>query len=100
MDPLERRVAKQPRGTNRVGDDQRNPFSETTIKHVLVQGAGESSTTFLNRTRMVIFCTPALRTTAATSVDADHVDVLTTTLNNFTQRAKTTTEISPNLDKT
>src|SRR5678815_3775526 len=85
--------------TDRIRNDQRSLFSETTIEHVLVQSAGESSATCCNGVAVVIDSVPAFRTTAATSVDSNQLNVLAAPLNHFTQRAETSAQVRPHLDK-
>src|ERR1044072_9101298 len=99
MDPIERCVTKRPRRTDRIRNDQRDLFSETTIDHVLVQSAGESSTTYCNRISVIIFCITAFRTTATTRDDADHIDLLAAPIDHFTQRTETPSQVRPHFDK-
>src|SRR6185437_15873462 len=99
MDPLERRVTKQVRGTHRIGDDQRDLLPETTVNHVLVQSARESSATVRNRQRVIILPARAFRTTPTTGVDSNHADVLAAALNNFSKRTKTPAQVCTHLNK-
>src|SRR3954451_12077744 len=99
MDPLKRRVIKQLRSTNRAGNDQRDLFPETAIKHVLVQGTGEGPTTIRNCTLVIITATRAFRATAATSINSNHADVLATALNDFSERTKTAAQIRSYFNK-
>jgi hypothetical protein len=100
VNPIKRRISEELGGGHRISDDQHDRVAVSAIQDILVQRPGKGTPTFRHRRAVIVLLARTLGSAAPARVDSDHRKGLPALLDDFTQRAKASTEVGPDFNQT